>query len=179
MDAKAPCCALGLIRERQQRLGLVALRLGKAITGDITAAGVNFGSGVLVNKTFEVVQFSFQFYGFGVYNVLVNPNNPVARRVLKTMIDTREYFFLLLTPGHQVTAFRSGIGPDNMTGLKAQRDRLEGSTTSDIQYQQALRQFHKYPDPPGTMLAWVCQDKETYLNLTTDQLELTSTGSPP
>jgi hypothetical protein len=79
--ADAPCFALGMVEERKRRCGFLALRPEEAIPPDVTSAGFSLGHCLFGNPAFEVVQFSFHFYGFKMYNVLVNPNNPIAQTV--------------------------------------------------------------------------------------------------
>jgi hypothetical protein len=170
--AKAPCFALGMIEERKQKLALLALRPGEIISHEIMEPGFNFGHSLLGNADCEVLHFAFEFYGFGTYNVLLNPNNPLVRTVLRAMIVVGEYFFLAIGPDQQVTAFRSEIGQENLAGLKDNLARIQCSTTNDVQYQRALRLFQKHPFPPGRLLTWVCRDNIAYLDLTTDRLEM-------
>lgn len=173
LAARAPCFAISMIEERKQELGLLALRPGEVISHDVMEPGFNFGHSLLGNGHYLVVHFAFEFYGFGTYNVLLNPSNPLVRTVLDTMIDSGEYFFLAIGPNHDVTAFRSEIGQDNLTGLKDNLARIQRSTTNDVQYQKAVRLFQKHPFPPGRLLNWVCRDDIGYLDLTTDRLEMT------
>lgn len=177
--AKAPCFALGMVEERKQKLGLMALRPSGAIPPETMALGFNFGHSLLGDGHFEVVHFAFGFYGFGTYNVLLNPNNPLARAVLGSMVDGGEYFFLAVSPDRHVTAFRSEIGQDNLVYLKDNLARIRNSATTDMQYQQALGQFQKRPSPPGQLLTWVCRDNIGYLDLTADRLEMMPAASAP
>jgi len=140
---------------------------------EVMAPGFNFGHSLLGNDQYLVVHFAFEFYGFGTYNVLLNPSNLLVRAVLNTMIDSGEYFFLAIGPNHDVTAFLSEIGQDNLTGLKDNLARMQRSTTNDVQYQKAVRLFQEHPSPPGRLLNWVCRDDIGYLDLTTDRLEMT------
>ena len=64
-----------------------------------------------------------------------------------------------------VTAFRSEIGQNNLAGLSTNLRQIQGSTTTDAQYQRALAQFRRRPDPPGQVLNWVCRDNVDYLDL--------------
>jgi len=181
LAAKTPCFALGMIEERKQKLALLALRPGDIISHDVTEPGFNFGHSVLGNAHYEVVHFAFEFYGFGTYNVLLNPNNSLVREVLTAMIDSEEYFFLAIMPDQSVAAFRSEMGKDGLTGLADNLPRLQRSTTNDMQYQKVLQQFQKRPSPPGRQLTWVCRDNIAYLDLSTDRLEMTPGGgsAPP
>lgn len=177
LAARAPCFALGMIEERKQKLGLLALRPGKIIPLEITAPGFNFGHSLLGNTYYEVVHFAFEFYDFGTYNVLINPNNPLAQAVLDSMIDIGEYFFLAIGPNQGVTAFRSEIGAETLAGITDNLARIKRSTTSDAQYQQALSQFQKRLLPPGQLLSWVCRDNVGYLDIASDPLEMTPAAS--
>jgi len=97
----------------------------------------------------------------------------VARSVLSTMVETGDYFFFALDSDRGATAFRSEIGAGNLAGLKTNMSRIQGSTTTDAQYRKAVSQFERRPEPPGTLLNWVCRDKTEYLDLAQDRLVLT------
>jgi len=43
VDAEAPCFALGLVEERKQTCGLLALRPGEPIPPAVSSAGFSFG----------------------------------------------------------------------------------------------------------------------------------------
>jgi hypothetical protein len=170
--AESPCFALGLVEERKQQCGFLALRPDEVIPREISAVGFNFGHALLGTAEFVVIQFAFEFYGFETYNVLVNPNNDLVKRVLITMVESGDYFFFAISPDQSVTAFRSEIGRGNLAGLRTNLRQIRGSTTTDAQYQGALARFRKHPDPPGQVLNWVCRDNVDYLDLTQDRLEM-------
>lgn len=173
LDAEPPCFALGLIEVGGTRCALVALRPEQPIPRHVTAGGFRFGHSMLGGAGWEVVHFGFEFYGFRTYNALVNPSDPVARAVLETMVGTGDYFFFALdTDRRGTTAFRSSIGTDNLAGLRANMDRIRGSVTSEAQYRLSAAQFEKRPEPPGTLLAWVCQRDTDHLDLEHDRLVL-------
>ena len=71
------------------------------------------------------------------------------------------------------SAFRSELGQDNLCGLKTNLPRIQNSTTTDIQYENAIAFFQENPEPPGTLLNWVCRDSPACLDLTQERLELT------
>jgi len=104
--------------------------------------------------------------------VLINPSNPTAQAVLKTMIETGDYFFFALDSDRSATAFRSEIGKSSLAGLRANMSRIWTSTTTDAQYRSAVSQFARRPEPPGTLLTWVCQDSAGALDLAEDRLVL-------
>jgi len=171
-SAPSPCFALGLVEERRQPCGFLALRPQEVIPPEISDAGFRFGHSLLGTAEFEVVHFAFEFYGFTTYNVLINPNNAVARAVLTMMVETGDYFFFAISPNRSVTAFRSELGQQDLAGLKANLERIQGSTTTAAQYERVLAQFRKNPEPPGQLLAWICCDNIDYLNLAQDRLDL-------
>lgn len=173
VHAEAPCFALGLVEEHGKACGFLALRPEKDMPPEVTGAGFNFGHCLHSYKDFEVVQFVFEFYGYKSYNALVNPNNSIVRTVLSTMTESADYFFFAMNPSGGVTAFRSGLEEDNLAGLKTNLSRIEGSTTNDLQYQKALINFKKNPQPDGILLNWVCRENEEYLDLMRNRLELT------
>jgi hypothetical protein len=168
LAGETPCLALGLAEEGIGRCALIALRLERALP----AAGFRFGHALVGTGKWEVVHFAFELYGFATYNGLINPNDPVARSVLRTMIDTGDYFFLALDSDRRATAFRSAVEADILAGLKTNLSRIQGSATTEAQYRQAVSQFEKHPEPPGTLLSWVCRDSTDYLDLAQDRLVL-------
>jgi len=82
LAAPEPCFTLGLVEERRQPRGFLALRPGELIPSEVTADGFELGHAVLGTSTYEVVHFAFQFYGFATYHVLrhQNPALPDHRR---------------------------------------------------------------------------------------------------
>ena len=118
------------------------------------------------------MHFAFDLYGFATYNVLVNPNNPMVRAVLEAMIKRADYCFFIINGNGSATAFRSELGLDDLCGLKTNLPRIQRSTTTDAQYEKAVASFKKNPDPPGTVVNWVCWDNPAYLDLTQDRLEM-------
>jgi hypothetical protein len=171
--ADSPCFALGMVEEQQRQYGLLALRPDQAIPAQVTNRGLNFGHALLGNATFEVIHFAFQFYGFQTYNVLLNPHNLLVQAVLAHLIESSNYFFFALNPNDRVTAFRTEIGQETLTGLQANLARIQQSTTTDSQYRQVLAHFMANPDPEGILLNWVCWNNLDYLDLTQDRMELT------
>jgi hypothetical protein len=167
-----PCLALGMVEEGTSRCALLALRLDQALPRQVSAGGFSFGHALVGSGTWEVVHFAFAFYGFATYNVLINPSDPVAQTVLDAMVTSGDYFFFALADNRRATAFRSSIGRDNLAGLKANTHRVRGSTTTDAQYRQAVAQFSRLPEPPGTQLSWVCRGQPEYLDLEQDRLVL-------
>ena len=173
VSAATPCFALGIVEERERPSGFMGLRPDEEIPPDISGAGFRFGHRLLGTAEHEVIQFSFHFYGFKTYNVLVTPNNPLVRVVLTMMVESGDYFFFALNSDGGLTAFRSELGEANLAGLTTNLPRIRRSATTDVQYRRAVSSFRKNPDPPGVLLDWVCRDHLEHLNVTKDYLELT------
>lgn len=83
IEAEKPCCALGIVEVEEKHYGFVALRPEPMIPPGATDLGFNFGHTIFGTSTYEVIHFAFEFYGFQTFNVLINPNNPIAQVVLK------------------------------------------------------------------------------------------------
>ena len=173
IEADPPCFALGLVEVGGTRCAMVALRPEQALPARATAGGFRFGHALLGAANWEVVHFVLEFYGFATFHALVNPSDPAARQVLSAMVDTGDFFFFAIDADRRgTTAFRSGMGPDSLVNLRANMDRIERSTTSEAQYQQATAQVGRRPEPPGTLLTWVCRGDAGYLDLEHDRLVL-------
>ena len=59
MAEESPCFALGLVEERKQTCGFLALRPAEVIPPEISGLGFNFGHALLGTTEFEVIQFVF------------------------------------------------------------------------------------------------------------------------
>lgn len=175
--AKAPCFALGMVEERQEPMGLLALRPPKTMPKEAMALGFNFGHTLVGNADFEVVQFFFEFYGFATYSVLLNPSNPLVQQVLSHMLASKQYFFLAIAPDATVTAFRAELEADRLAGLREHWPRLQNSRTNDLQYQKAVKAIQKQTQAPDALLSWVCRDHVDCLDPRKDPLDLTPRGA--
>lgn len=172
LAAPAPCFTLGVVEERRQPRGFLALRPAEPIPSEVTAGGFDLGHAVLGTSTYEVVHFAFQFYGFATYHVLVNPSRSLVKTVLTSMVESGEYFFFAFALNRPMTAFPSEIGDATLSGLIASPQRIRASTTTEGQYKHALAQFRRHPSPSGHVLEWGCRDNLDYLDLTEDRLEM-------
>ena len=166
--ADTPCFALGMVEERGQQYALLALRPEEEIPAEVSDGGFNFGHALFGGVAFEVIHFAFEFYGFQTYNVLINPNNPLLKAVLNRMIADGDYFFFALSATGRVTTFRTEIGEETLSHVKAKLARIEQSTTTEAQYHRALSAFAANPEPEGILLHWVCRDTIDYLALQRD-----------
>jgi hypothetical protein len=116
LAATAPCFAMGLVEERKQQSGFLALRPEVPIPHAVVQDGFRFGHSLLGNSKFEVVHFAFEFYGHASYNVLLNPNNPVVKAVLNTMVERADYGFLVIDDSGSTSAFVRNSGRTTCAG---------------------------------------------------------------
>ena len=171
-DAQTPCFAMGLVQERRRPCGFLALSVSEAIPTEITNLGFSFGHALLGTSQFEVILFSFLFYGFQTYHVLVNPNNALVQAVLTRMMESGDYFVFAIQPKHGSTAFRADLGENTLSQLRINWDRIQRSRTSEADYQKAVGQFRLRPNSAGQVLEWVCRDNLDYLDLTQDRINM-------
>ncbi|MGF6482952.1 hypothetical protein [Paraburkholderia sp. JPY419] len=169
---RAPCFAMGLVAEGQTRYACLTLRPVDDIPQDLTRGGFNFGHSVRGTDDFEVVHFGFEFYGYRIFNALINPGNAIARTILSHMIETKAFFFFAVNPSGGVTAFKADIGECSLDGIVSNIERIMRSTRTDAQYDAALTAFSDNPDPVGPMLHWVCRDCQDGLDLFNNLIEL-------
>jgi hypothetical protein len=87
------------------RPGRRAQTAAEVIPPEISGLGFNFGYALLGTTEFEVIQFLFHFYGFETYNMLVNPNNRLVKKVLMRMVESGDYFFFAISPNQSLLRF--------------------------------------------------------------------------
>ena len=171
MQAAAPCFALGYVEVEGLKTGFIALRPETSIPRTSTDQGFRLGHSVLGVEGKPVLHFCFEFYGHATFHGLVPPNNPIAREVISSMLETEEYFFFAINPDQTVTAFRAGFG--DPAGLRKNREEFGDKSCSLEQYEKMVKSFTKNPKPQGQVMEWVCRDNPDYLDLVQYPLELT------
>lgn len=172
ISSAPPCAALGVIEEEGIEIGFLAMRPDKPIPPEVSIKGFNFGHSLLGTSEYTIIQFVFEFYDFGRYYVLINPNTPIVQTVISKMINDGNYFFLALNPDKSVTTFKADVGKENLAGMSTNFSKIQNATTTDEQYNKGLFQYAKNPTPSGKLLNWVCRDNTDYLDLTRDRLDL-------
>lgn len=173
MASNSPCFALGYVQAEGSKSGFIALRPEIPIPKDCTQQGFRFGHSVLAIEGHAVLQFCFEFYGHTTYHGLIPLGNPIAQKVITTMLETEDYFFFAINPDQTVTAFRSQLESRDLVGLRTNQEEFGNESCSPEQYEKAVKAFTKNPKPPGTVMEWVCRNNADYLDLTKYPLELT------
>ena len=165
LSSSPPCAALGVIEEMGMEIGFLAMRPEVAIPNEVMARGFNFGHSLIGTSEYTIIQFAFEFYGFGIYYVLLNPNTLLVQTILTKMIESGQYFFLALNPDKTVVTFKADLGEEDIAGLRTNFPKIQAATTTDEEYNRGLHYFHQAPDPAGKLLNWVCRDNMDFLNL--------------
>lgn len=116
-----------------------------------------------------VIHFAIAFYGFGTYDVLVNPNNAIVQTVLRIMLENQDYFFFSIDPNQQVTTFRSERGEANVV---SHHPGIINSTTTEAPYQSAVSRVAPNSDSDDVLLNGVCRDTVAALDRVNDRLAM-------
>ena len=171
----APCFTLGLVEALRRPRGFLAIRTDDTIPPNVSDAGFNFGHALVGTSDCMVVLFSFEFYGFACYNVLVRPDNPIVRTVLQTIVEDQEYFVFAVDATGSAAVFHANLErhvQSDMTGLKANLPQILVAETTEERYAQVLAAFSANPQPHGRLLHWLSLDDLRYLDLTKDRMEM-------
>lgn len=172
MSQERACCALGLIEVRKEVFGLLALRPEPPVSSAASADGFELGHQLLVARGGEVVRLSFEFRNAATYHVLLNPSSAVVQQVLGKMLDTGDYFVLVVNANGGASAFRSGFGDDSLSGIRQWWPRLQRSTTTEEQYRVAVEQFCRDRAVQGHLLEWTGRDDLSLLDMANDRMEI-------
>ena len=171
-EAEPPCFALGLVEIDDGQTGFLAMRPAKAIPRDVLNDGFQFGHALYGAREAVLSHLVFRFYGHTLYQALVNPAQPMVRSIVATMVERGDYLFFVLNPGDRVSAYRSEIGEENLSGMRDTLPRMQSATTTNDQYEQGVRAFVRNPEPEGVLMPWVCRDNPDYLDLTRNAVTL-------
>jgi hypothetical protein len=79
LAAEAPCFALGMVEERQQLCGMLALRLDQEMPTAVADGGFEFGHALFGNTQCAVLHLVFAFPGFQTYNLYQTASAAIAR----------------------------------------------------------------------------------------------------
>jgi hypothetical protein len=171
LAATAPSFGLGVVEERKQQTGFLAVRPDPPIPIEALSAGFRFGHTLVGRRDVEAIDFVFDFYGQATYHALLNPASPIVRRVLNLMVAAKDYVFFSLdtTQGGSMVCFRSEF---HIAGIADVLPAIMNARTTEEQYRWAVAEFSRRPEPPGLVLNWVCRDELDYLELSKDRLEL-------
>jgi len=172
MDSEPPCAALGLVEQAGQARGFVAARINESLPVHAAQAGFDFGFEVLGNDRYQLLHFILDFPGLQPYDLLLNPSNPLVRKVVDVMRATSQYFFFVFEEG-EIAAFHETMSRQNLDWFDRYGDVVHTATTTPEEYERALRRFR--PNDGflhGRLLDWVCRENMAFLDLRENRHEV-------
>ena len=172
VNEEPPCAALGLVEEAAQTRGFVAIQINESVPTRTAQSGFDFGYELLGNDRCQLIHFILKFEGFGTYDILLNPNNPLVRRVVDVMRETAQYFFFVFEEGG-VTAFQQTMGQEGLDWFNEYGNVVHTATTTPQEYERGLQRSTEddsflYGEP----LDWVCRENTEFLDLRANRFEV-------
>lgn len=174
MDSEPPCAALGLVEQARQSCGFVAVRTNESLPPQAAQAGFDFAFEVLGNDRYQLLHFVLDLPGRQPYDIILNPNNAVVRKVVDVMRETAQYFFFVFGDGGEMTAFREKMSAENLDWFNKYGGVVHTATTTGGQYEKALQRTSTAGRGllHGRLLHWVCRDDMALLNLQEHRFEM-------
>jgi hypothetical protein len=172
MDSEPPCAALGLVEQAGQTRGFVAARTNESMPLQAAESGFDFGFELLGNDRYQLIHFILGFPGLQPYDIILNPNNPLVRKVVDVMRETAQYLFFVFEEG-EMTAFHQTMDRQNRDWFNRYGDVVHTASTTPEEYERALRRFK--PDDGflhGKLLDWVCREDMRFLDLRENRHEV-------
>ncbi len=168
-----PCAALGIIETVGQQAGFLAFKPDKAFSASTGQNGFDLGTELLGTDEFAVLHLILKFDSMHVYDVLLNLNSPVVKKVLRVWEKTGNYFFFAFRESG-FTAFEQKLGEawcvDNYFG------KAEKATNAQSQYEDSVNAIKKTDMLYGTYIDLIFQNEIEFLDLTENRFEVK--GSP-
>lgn len=163
MEEPSQSAALGAVEVRNQEKGFLAIKLETPISKDTTQSGFDLGMQLLEINQCILLHLILNFDRDHVFDVLLNLNAPVVRKVLELWNKTGDYFFFVFSSEGGMTAFHQIIGEDwhqhNYMGFIEQADH-----TAD-EYEKAVELFLKREHQTGVYLNLILQNDIDFLDL--------------
>jgi len=170
ISEKTPCFSLGIIEEKGKEVGFMAIRPDVDIPLETLNQGFNFGHSLIGNQNNVLLHFAFLFYGFSRYDVLINPDNPLVKKVLSTMMDNGDYLFLSIAKDLSVTTFREQINQGDFVEIKSNFSKIQNSKTTNSKYLELVSTYRKNIEPGVILMDWVCYENIDYMDLTKNRI---------
>ena len=169
-----PCAALGIIETVGQQKGFLAFKPDKAFSASTGQNGFDLGSELLGTDKVAVLHLVLNFDSIHTYDILLNLNSPVVKRVLKVWKKTDDYFFFAFRE-NGFTAFEQTLGEawyrDNYFGM------AEKATNTQSQYEDSVNAIKKTDMLHGTYIDLIFQNEVEFLDLTENRFEVKSSPS--
>ena len=172
MAAEAPCAALGLVEEAGQAKGFVAARIDERLPMAAAQSGFDVGYELIGTARYPLMHFILNFQSLPPYDILLNPNNPVVRKVVEVMRETAQYFFFLFEAGSMV-AFHRHMDAPSLYWFNTYGGVVNTATTTPEAYERGLQRcIEEERFLHGRLLDWVCREERAALDLQTDRFEV-------
>ncbi len=173
LAAAPPSFALGHVAEGRTCRGFMALHLERPMPPAVADAGFQFGHSLLALGGATLVHFTFAFPGFATYTALVNPASALVQRVLTTMADGGDYFFLMLDGNGLASAFRSELQQEDLAGLRTNLPPMRVANTTEAAYRRAVDFIAtNLLAPHDRLLDWVNRQSLEHLDPDADPMDL-------
>lgn len=171
IDENRPCAALGLVEIAAQEKGFLAIKPEKPFSGSTGQNGFDLGSELLGNSTVAVLHLVLNFDDDHIYDVFLDLNSPVVKKVLKVWEKTGDYFFFVFGE-NSFTAFDQTLGEawyqDNYFGI------IEEAKNTLSQYQAVINSIKNTDMVHGDYLDFVFQNEVEFLDLSEHRFEVKS-----
>lgn len=170
VSEKRPCAALGIVEIAGQQKGFLAFKPDNNFSESTGQNGFDLGSELLGNDNFATLHLILNFDNTHVYDVFLNLNSPVVKKVLKVWEKTGDHFFFAFRE-NAFTAFDQTIGEP---WYKDSYFKMAEKATNTLsKYEEVVGSIKNSDMVHGTYIDLVFQDEIEFLDLK-DRFEIKS-----
>ncbi len=167
VNESRPCCALGFVEERKQRRAAIVLGLPQVEDLGELGDGFRLGHQVAFIGNVRALRLDFSFERLTPLQVVLDPANKTAQRVIGAIVQSDAYF-VLVVGAHGITAFRA----DTKRTERRRFGEIVRETAETDEWQthfSALEQALCDGSPTRTPLAWLGRSDPGLLELSSAQ----------
>lgn len=166
-----PCAALGIVETRGQQTGFLAIKTEKPLSDATTQNGFDLGTELLGKKDLIVLlHLILNFDSENIFDVLLNLNAPVTKRVLQLWEKTGNYFFFAFSDTG-FTAFNQNIS--DVWFQESYFEIMEKAKNTNSQYEDSVEIIKRKNDMMhGKYLGMVFQENLDFLDLNGNRFEV-------
>ncbi len=169
VQEKPPCAALGIVETKGQEKGFIAIKTENDM-GD-HQGGFDLGTQLLGSDDFAMLHLILNFNQDNIYDILLNLNSDVTKRVLKVWEKTGDYFFFVFNDGGLI-AFSQEIGQGWYDYNYF--EKIEKAKNSTSRYDGAVQAFKRNKMQHGIFLNLSFQNNTDFLDLKEQRFEVKS-----
>ncbi len=170
VQEKPPCAALGIVETKGQEKGFIAIKTENDM-GD-HQGGFDLGTQLLGSDDFAMLHLVLNFNQDNIYDIVLNLNSDVTKRVLKVWEKTGDHFFFVFNDGGGLIAFSQEIGQAWYD--YSYFEKIGNAKNSTSRYDRAVQAFKKSKMQHGIFLNLCFQDNPDFLDLTEQRFEVKS-----